>query len=131
MLVRLLVVGNQVLEGEPRTLRLGTEQQVDPADLSAELPGDLQGFRRSAAQDLPPGVAFELIATTGLEVPGDRQEPARDPLRIGQRVPQVVAVRGVHPRRHHDPDVLTFSLSPLNLAKLGPEALRVVHLQPP
>ena len=63
---------------------------VDPGDVAAVLPGDRQRGAAVAGGDLTAGVALELVAPAEAQVAADRQEPPRDALRGGDRVPEIV-----------------------------------------
>jgi hypothetical protein len=86
-----------VLQLEPRSLRVGCQADLDPGDLAGVLPGQGEVLRRIAGGDRAPGIALELVAPAQLELATDGEEPARDPLGAGQGVLQVVGRGGVHP----------------------------------
>lgn len=65
------------------------EADVQPADLTAEFPGDIESARRIACGDLAAGVAVELITAAEAEIARDQEEPTRDAVRIGDGVPEV------------------------------------------
>src|SRR5919112_509772 len=71
---------------------LRRETHLDPAHRAAVLPGGRVRVRLVAPGYGAAGVALELVVAALLEVAGDGQEPARDPLGAGHHIPQVVDV---------------------------------------
>src|SRR5690606_11438816 len=95
-----------VLQGEtgPAVAFFG-DADLDPRHLSAELPGGGETVRRVALFDGARGVAFQAVVAPRAEVTADGQEPAGDPLRVRDRVPQVGGVGRVHPAGGQHPSL--------------------------
>src|SRR5205085_1958258 len=82
-------------------LRGTGKPDLDGGRGAAELPADLEQPGWLAAQDLTARVALQLVAPAEAKVPGDRQEPAREALRRGARVPHVADLRVVAAAQQH------------------------------
>ena len=92
-LLPVIVDVRDVVQFEPRLLgALAGDLHFDPADVVAALPGRAERLRRVAAQNGAVGVALESVISTEPEVAGDREEPSRNPLDVGTRVPEVFGV---------------------------------------
>src|SRR3546814_8665956 len=65
------------------------EADREPGDHRDHLPGDGERRRLIAALDHTAGVALQLVATALHQLAADRQEPARDAVRVGDGVPEV------------------------------------------
>src|SRR5262245_54339977 len=98
-----LLVGfvREVLERQPRGLgRPPIDRDVHPRGVAAVLPRDLVMPRRLALEDLAAGVALDLVAAAEAQLAGDRREPARQALGVGDAVPQILLRRLVGARRY-------------------------------
>ena len=95
----LVVDVGDVLEQEPRaSAGLGREAQLDPRGRSAVLPCRRQAVGRLAPLDRPGRVALQLVPAARPQVAGDREEPPRQALGVGARVPEVLGRRPVDAR---------------------------------
>ena len=82
-----------VLEHQSRSVgAVAADADVDPADVAAVLPGGGEVLRRVARQDGSAGLALQLVGAADLQIAGNRQEPPRNALDIGDRVPEVCRV---------------------------------------
>src|SRR5690606_28058778 len=70
---------------------------LHPAHAAAELPSQRKRTRRNALGDRAARVALDLIAASESQLTTDRREPARQPLRVRHRVPEVLDGCLVHP----------------------------------
>src|SRR5262249_37681029 len=87
------------------TLAVVRKIDLDPAHLTAELPGDRQMARRLAARNLAARIALQPIAAAEPQLARDRADPARDAFGVGDGVPHgrgrgvVAAARDDHAGR--------------------------------
>ena len=90
-------------ELERRAVGTFRQRHRQPRHHPAELPRHGERPRLVAGLDRAAGVAHDLVRAALGQLARHRQEPARDPLRVGQAVPQVRAVGGVRASGHGDP----------------------------
>src|SRR5215813_3495508 len=72
---------------------------------------------RIAAGNLSARIALQLIAAAEAKIAGDREEPARNALGIGDRVPHVFHRRVIGPARADHPGRTAIVLSPRDLPR--------------
>jgi hypothetical protein len=71
------------------------EADLEPRHHFAEFPGHGERLRLLAALHDAAGVPLQLVAPANLEISADRQEPPRESVSVGQRVPEIGLVGGV------------------------------------
>src|SRR5919197_532625 len=108
------------------TVGAGGEPHLDlaaatPAGMVADHPRHLEQVRRLAPPDLATGVALQLVGPAQAEVTGDGQEPAADPLGVGDGIPDVPDRRLVAPPQH--------DAVPLTRGEAPPTGLAVDHVE--
>src|SRR5262249_16658583 len=75
--------------------------------------------RRFARGDRASGVALELVTPAEFQIAGNRQEPARNKLGAGDRIPDILDPRVVGARRKCHARHLPVDLAALNLSRHG------------
>ena len=80
---------------------------------------------------VPPALPCELVAPAEAQLAGDRQEPSRDALGIGEGVPHLFGGAGIPASRHHDPGGPSVLLPRPDDTRDRADHLRHVHVRVP
>src|SRR6185295_13991606 len=89
---------------------LRRQRHIDPAHRAAKFPGRGKMLRWRARRDGAARIALELVLAAQLEIALDRQEPARNALPAGHRVPEIIDAGVVKPGQRHRTRRLTVLL---------------------
>src|SRR5579872_1125864 len=92
------------------------EMYIYPTDLASKLPGEREHLGWFAGGDLAAGISLQLVASSQPKIAGNRQEPARDPLCIGNGIPEILDVGIVGTGCDHHPGWTALVLAALDLA---------------
>src|SRR5262245_33923923 len=90
-----------VLQPQSRpAIRQLAKLYIQPTDPTSVLPSNVKRSGWIACGDGAAGIALQLVTSTGPQIAGNGHEPARDPVGIGNRIPDIIDGRIVGTRRH-------------------------------